>query len=60
VAHAAAIAQADGLRHMVGLSDQMQIFTRSDDCTRDDRQRDYFILARCWSCSADQQVKTGY
>jgi hypothetical protein len=42
---AAAIAQADGSRDVLRLSDQMQFFTRSDDCTRDDRHRDYFIFA---------------
>jgi hypothetical protein len=45
VALAAAIARTDGLSDAPRLSEQMQIFTRGDDCTRDDQHRDYFIFA---------------
>ena len=44
-AFAAAIAQADGSREALRLLEQIQIFTRSADCTRDDQHRDYFIIA---------------
>jgi len=55
---AAGIAQADGLNDALNSSDHTQIFTRDDDCTRDDQQRDYFILARFESCTADPQMKS--
>jgi hypothetical protein len=43
---AAAIAKADGWRDAMSTSLEMQIFTRGDDCMRDDLHRNYFIATR--------------